>query len=36
MLEDGTIISAYAYLYNKRVDNKLLIPSGNWKDASKI
>ncbi|AEH23209.1 AIG2 family protein [Thermodesulfobacterium geofontis OPF15] len=36
VLEDGTIISVYAYLYNKGVDNKLLIPSGNWKDVNKI
>ncbi|QER41617.1 gamma-glutamylcyclotransferase [Thermodesulfobacterium sp. TA1] len=36
VLEDGIGILAYVYLYNKKVDNKLLIPSGDWKDVSKF
>jgi len=35
-LKDGTLIKAYAYLYNKKVDNKMLIPSGDWKDVAKF
>ena len=35
-LENGQTISAYAYIYNRKIDNKLLIPSGDWKDVSKV
>ncbi len=35
-LEDGQTISVYAYIYNRGVKNKLLIPSGDWKDVSKV
>jgi gamma-glutamylcyclotransferase (GGCT)/AIG2-like uncharacterized protein YtfP len=35
-LENGQTISAYAYIYNRKIDNKLLIPSGDWKDVIKV
>jgi gamma-glutamylcyclotransferase (GGCT)/AIG2-like uncharacterized protein YtfP len=35
-LENGQTISAYAYIYNRKIDNKLLISSGDWKDVSKV
>ena len=35
-LETGQTISAYAYIYNRKIDNKLLISSGDWKDVSKV